>query len=58
MLQGVYQGVGSNGYNAIRLISLLPILDRDLRPAGRLDLHPIIDCLTKFLVFKENLFGI
>ena len=32
--------------------------DRDLRADGRLDLLPIIDCLTKFAAVKENVFGI
>ena len=57
MLRG-YQGVGFDGNNANRLLSLLPILDRDLRAAGRLDLLPIIDCLNKFSAVKENVFGI
>ena len=45
MLQGVFQGVGSDGYNANRLLSLLPFLGRDLRHAGRL-----------FGIDKSNLF--
>jgi len=57
MLRG-YQGVGFDGNNANRLLSLLSILDRDLRADGRLDLLPIIDCLTKFAAVKENVFGI
>ena len=57
MLQG-YQGVGFDGNKANRLLSLHSILDRDLRAEGRLDLLPILDCLTKFAAVQENVFGI
>lgn len=53
-----YHGVGLDGNNANRLMSLLDVLERDVTFAAAINILPIVNCLRKFLLIKSAVFGL
>jgi hypothetical protein len=52
-----YQGVGFDGNNSSKLLSLVDILERDLM-SDRLKLLPLVQCLRSFACLKDSVFGL
>ena len=53
-----YHGVGFDGNNANRFLSLLDVLERDVTITAAINILPIIDCLRKFSLIKSAVFGL
>ena len=53
-----YHGVGLNGNNVNRFMSLLDVLERDVTFSATIDILPIINFLCKFSLVKSALFGL
>ena len=54
----VYHGVGLDGNNVNRFMSLLDVLERDVTITAANNILPIISCLRKFLLVKSAVFGL
>nr|XP_047125442.1 uncharacterized protein LOC124807543 isoform X1 [Hydra vulgaris] len=53
-----YHGVGLDGNNANKFMSLLDVLERDVTLTATIDILPIINCLRKFSLVKSAVFGL
>ena len=53
-----YHGVGLDGNNANRFMSLLDVLERDVTITAAINILPIINCLRKFSLLKLAVFGL
>ena len=54
----LYHGVGLDGKNALRFMSLLDVLKRDVILTTTINILPIINCLHKFSLVKSAVFGL
>ena len=53
-----HHGVGLDGNNANRFMSLLDVLERDVILTATIDILSIINCLRKFSLVKSAVFGL
>ena len=53
-----YHGVGLDGNNANRFMSLLDVLERDVTITAAINILPIINCLRKFSLVKSAVLGL
>ncbi|XP_047130336.1 uncharacterized protein LOC105848372 [Hydra vulgaris] len=53
-----YHGVGLDGNNANKFMSLLDVLERDVTLTATIDILPIINCVRKFSLVKLAVFGL
>ena len=53
-----YHGVGLDGNNANRFMSLLDVLEKDVTITAAINILPIMNCLRKFSLVKLAVFGL